>query len=301
MLFWAHGGQDRHWHTRRMSETEKSDLHREFYAFTRNLLTRYQGTGKTFLIGNWEGDWMAGGTGIGQKLDIPAERLAAYTEWLDIRTRAIDEAKASTPHAGVQVFSYLEINGTRAAREKGLRRLVNEVLPRTRVDFVSISSYDFQGYHSWPAPRTAESLRAQAFANLDYVESMLPPRPVAGKRVFIGEIGYTWEEIVTKEKISLEAAKREQVRLALNQARVNIEWGMPLWLWWATFSSHDGTFGLVDNHTGAPSLLHDTLQEYFRWSRDFVETQTRKNGTAPTAAEFRAAALGQLDLQLSRL
>jgi hypothetical protein len=301
MLFWAHGGRDSRWHGRTVAQTEKDALYRELYELTRHLLTRYAGSGKTFLIGNWEGDWMAGGYDVAEKIDIPQERLDAFAEWLDTRTRAIDDAKAATPHTGVAVYSYLEINHTRAARDKGLKRLVNTVLPRSRVDFVSISAYDFQGFHSWPAPRTADSLRPEVFANLDYVQSLLPPRDVPGKRVFIGEIGYTWEEIAAKDRISLEEAKREQARLALIQARVNLEWGVPLWLWWATFSSHEGTFGLVDNHTNAPSPLHGALTDYFSWSRGAVATQRKLTGLAPDTQQFREAAIRQLDLQIGTL
>jgi hypothetical protein len=300
MLFWAHGAEDDKRHGRQMTEEERDDLYREFFLFTKHLLTRYQGSGKTFLIGNWEGDWMAaGGYKIGQN-DLSQERIDAYTDWLEVRTRAIDDAKAATPHSGVAVYSYLEINHTRVARDKGLKRLVNTVLPRSRVDFVSISSYDFQSSYNWPKPRTAASLRRPVFTYLDYVESQLPPRDVPGKRVFIGEIGYTWEEIAKQDKISIEQAKSEQTRMALSQARVNLEWGVPLWLWWATFSSHEGTYGLVDNNTNEPSPLHDALKEYYDWARAFTREHEARHGKTPSFKAFQAAALQQLDRQISR-
>ena len=296
MLLWAHGAEDKFLYHKNMTEAQRDGLYREFYELTRHLLTRYNNSGKTFLIGNWEGDWLAGGYEMGHKTEIPDERLKTFRDWLDTRTRAIDDAKAATPHDNVNVFSYLEVNSTRCAKEKGVKRLVNEVLPYSHVDFVSVSSYDAQGFHSWPEPKSADNLRPLVFDNLDYIESMLPPRDVAGKRVFIGEIGYTWEEIAKKQGISIEDAKKEQARLALIQARVNLQWGTPLWLWWATFSSHEGTFGLIDNNTDEPSPLYLELRDYFRWAKEFSDAYAASHGDAkPPFAEFQRAAIAELE------
>ncbi len=301
MLFWAHGGESRYLHGKAMTAEQRDGLYREFYDFTRTLLTDYDDTGKTFLIGNWEGDWLAGGYGIEHKHDIPDDALQRFREWLDIRTRAIDDAKAATPHRNVAVYSYLEVNSTACARDKNIKRLVNEVLPFSGVDFVSVSSYDAQGFHSWPEPWTAETLRPLVVENLDYIESMLPPRDVPGKRVFIGEIGYKLEEIADKQGITIEAAKKEQARLALTQAKVNMQWGVPLWLWWATFSSHEGTFGLVDNHTDEPSVLHLELRKYYAWAREFTDRHRKAHGKPPSPRDFREAAIARIDRQLGEL
>ena len=302
MLFWAHGAENKFLYHKNMTPAQKEELYREFYDLTRHLLTRYNNSGKTFLIGNWEGDWLAGGYEMGHKKDIPDERLEMFRDWLDVRTRAIDDAKAATPHDKVNVFSYLEVNSTRCADEKNLKRLVNEVLPYSHVDFVSVSSYDAQGFHSWPEPKSADNLRPLVFKSMDYIESMLPPRDIAGKRVFIGEIGYTWEEIAKKQGISIEEAKKEQVRLALIQARVNLEWGTPLWLWWATFSSHEGTFGLVDNHTDEPSPLYLELRDYFRWAQEFTAAHAAAHGGAkPPFADFQRAAIAELDRRIAAM
>lgn len=301
MLFWAHGGEGQDLHRKDMSTEQRDRLYREFYDFTRILLTDYDDSGKTFLIGNWEGDWLAGGYGIEHKHDIPDESLRRFREWLDVRTRAIDDAKAATPYRNVAVYSYLEVNSTACARTKNLKRLVNEVLPYSSVDFVSVSSYDAQGFHSWPEPWTEETLRPLVAENLDYIESMLPPRDVPGKRVFIGEIGYTIEDIAKKQGITRKAAEKEQARLALTQAKVNMEWGVPLWLWWATFSSHEGTFGLVDNHTDEPSILHLELRKYYAWAREFTSRHRNGHGKAPSLQLFREAAMTQIDRQLAEM
>lgn len=301
MLFWAHGAEGKYLQNKNMSAQDRDSLYQEFHKLTKHLLTQYNGTGKTFLIGNWEGDWLAGGYKIGHNADIPEEKLRSFREWLDVRTRAIDDAKASTPHQNVEVYSYLEFNSVKSARIKNFKRLVNSVLPFSRVDFVSLSSYEFQGFHSWPEPKTEANLKGIIGENLDYVESMLPPRDIVGKRVFIGEIGYTWEEITKKQNITLDQAKTEQARIALIQAKVNMEWGTPLWLWWATFSSFEGTFGLVDNTTGAPSLLYDELKAYYGWAAEFTKRYQTEHGGLPAPEVFRKAAMEQLDRQIARL
>ena len=85
-----------------LSNEERDDTHKEVFALATYLLTTYAGTGKTFFLGHWEGDWhLLGGT---------------------------DRNK--TPEA-------LTIKGM-----KGGTCLVNDVLPSTTVDYVSYSSYD---------------------------------------------------------------------------------------------------------------------------------------------------------------
>ena len=300
MLFWAHGGKEG-WQAKHMNEDQRAALHRELFEFTKYLLTQYNGTGKTFLIGNWEGDWLAGGMSVGKDKDLEADRISAFQEWLDIRCKAIDEAKAAIPHKNVAVFSYLEINHVNWARTKGLKRLVNTVLPCSQVDYVSVSSYEMQGYGGWKAPKTEASLHDAVFDNLNYVERNLPPRDIPGKRVFIGEIGFTLEEIQKKQKLTRERADKEQARLALIEAKVDLEWGTPLWLWWAIYNSHEGTFCLVNQLTGQKSVLYNELKTYYQWAGDYVKRYQQAHGVLPDPATFRKQALDQLNKQIGHL
>lgn len=152
------------------------------YAFTRDLLSRYDAAGKTFFIGHWEGDWYLL-PNYDKKLDAPPAATAAMIEWLNVRQQAVEDARAECPFTKCRVFTYAEVNRVRDAMKDGKKRMVNTVLPYVKVDFVSYSAYDVQN-------QPVEEIRA----TLDYINAQIPPKaglPV--KRVFIGECGLSWQ------------------------------------------------------------------------------------------------------------
>src|SRR5438094_825192 len=130
--------------------------------------------------------------------------------WLNIRQKAVDDAKRDTPHSNVQVYHYTEVNLVQKAMHGGTT-LTNDVLPQTRVDFVSYSSYDsLQG--------EGETLRNNVRRALDYIASKLPPKPgLPGRRVFIGEYGFPCERF----------DPLAQARLSREVAVAGLEWGCP--------------------------------------------------------------------------
>lgn len=297
MFFWAHGGP-----YRGLNERKKAELYQEFYDFTAYLLTTYNNTGKTFMIGNWEGDWMAGGKAVGNDKDLLDSDMRAFAGWLDIRAKAIDDAKAKVAHQNVFVYSYLEINHVNRARTGGLKRLVNSVLPYSHVDYVSISSYEMQGFANWRHAKSEAAMRERIFADLNFVEDNLPPRDIPGKRVFIGEIGYTTENIQAANKSYSKAqVQKEQARLALLDAKINLEWGTPFWLWWAVHDTKGGSFGIVNQMTGEKTVLHGELQKYYQWAGNYTQQFRREHGTPPNPAAFRLKAIEELTRQIAAL
>ena len=73
----------------------------------------------------------------------------------------------------------MEVNRVRDAMADGKSRVVNAVLPKTKVDFVSYSSYDVMRLGQGAVDST-----------LDYVASKLPAQEgIGGRRVFTGEFG----------------------------------------------------------------------------------------------------------------
>jgi len=289
MCFWAHGNT-RVRFGQGITQAQQEALYLEFYAFTEYLLTTYSGSDKVFLIGNWEGDWLLGAKEVRDTEDCSPEAVKDMIAWFDARVRGVNDAKARTPHHGVQVFTYAEINHVTRPRTSGVTRLVNAVLPYTRVDFVSISSYEMQGHGVW-STGTAEQLRRLLSLNLEYVEQHLPPRDIPGKRVFIGEIGYRTEVIRRQRGFSEVQAEVEQARLALTSAALALEWGVPLWQWWALFDTGGDEdtgprgFGLIDTEGRARRLGHE-LAAYFRWATAYRAEQDPDSG----GTSFREAA-----------
>ena len=154
--------------------------YREMYDFTRYLLLTYNGTGKTFYLGHWEGDWILlfwSGFAKLNKNDTPTPKaIAAMISWLNTRQRAVDDAKRDTPHAGVEVYHYSEVNLVTVKAMQGGVTMLNDVIPHTNVDYVSYSSYE--------SVYEKDITKALTGA-LDFIASKVPPKPgIPGRCVF---------------------------------------------------------------------------------------------------------------------
>lgn len=252
--------------------------YRELHELVCYLLKTYGGTGKTFYLGHWEGDgWLRGSTRPEDDLRVTPEAVQGMIDWLNTRQRAVDDAKRDTPHSDVQVWHYTEVNHVKIAMQ-GRKALVNEVLPKTTVDFVSYSSYD--------TARNPEELKSA----LSFIESKLPPKSgINGKRVFIGEYGFP----------AIRYAPAEQDRLSRQVMRAGIEWGCPFILYWEMYNNEvdengkQRGFWLIDDQ-GIKQPLWQTHARFYREVRRFVADVTQRAGHAPTAAEFQEFALKQL-------
>lgn len=123
-----------------LSDHEGSGVYREIHDLTAYLLRQYSGSGKTFYIGYTEGDWHLRWDYDRQR-PLRHEAVEGMVGWLNARQEAIDDAKRETPHLGVHVFGYTEVDLV----QRGLRGqpcAVNEVLPKVDVDYVSYSVWD---------------------------------------------------------------------------------------------------------------------------------------------------------------
>jgi hypothetical protein len=92
-----------------INASQEKILYDEMYDFASHLLTRYNNTGKTFLIGNWEGDWI-----LLPSYDRTQTPSAAFisnmTKWYQIRQKAIDDAKKASTASNVFMYHYAEVN-----------------------------------------------------------------------------------------------------------------------------------------------------------------------------------------------
>lgn len=255
--------------------------YREIYDLTCYLLKACNGTGKTFYLGNWEGDWHLTHT---DPHHVPtAQEVENMIAWVNIRQKAVDAAKRDTPHQHVQVYYYLEVNLVVDAME-GKVRLTNSVLPHTPVDFVSYSAYD----------AINSSAAIDLVRSLDYIASKLPQKSgIRGKRVFIGEYGFPAQRY----------SPQEQNARSCRVMRAGLAWGCPFVLYWELYNNElqDGKqtgFWMIDDHQ-VKQPIYETHQRFYSWAKPYVVEFTLERGRLPTQAEFDKAAVAWLDQDMS--
>lgn len=265
---------------------EQEKEYREVYDFARYLLATYNGSGKTFFLGNWEGDWhLVESWNKREPRPGVAENMIV---WLNIRQKAIDDAKRDVPHKNVQLYHYLEVCLT---APEG-KTVTNLVLPHTNPDFVSYSSWDCLGWGGFQPFKKGPALRAEVKRALDHIESRLTPKPaIHGKRVFLGEFGFFPKAL--KNPAEADGYCREVMRAGL-------EWGCPFILYWEMYCNiidADGTYArlwLIDNK-GVKQPLYHTYQRFLEEARRYVADFKKQNGRLPSAEEYRRFAVPLLE------
>jgi len=266
-----------------LSKAHAEQEYQEMYALVAHLLKTYSGTAKTFYLGHWEGDNLLRG-GISKTADaqVTPEKVQGMIDWLTTRQRAVDDAKRDTPHQDVQVWHYTELNHPTISLREGRPTLANQVLPYVAVDFVSYSAYDVTNE---PKPEEIKTV-------LSYIESkLMPKKGIEGKRVFIGEYGYS-----VFHNGKPHNSPEEQNRLSLITIQAALEWGCPFILYWELYNNElepDGTqrgFWMIDDK-GVKQPIYETHRLYYQWARQLVAEWTTRTGKPPAEAEFRSAAV----------
>jgi hypothetical protein len=280
---------------RDMTQDERDAEYEEMYELTTHLLETYEDTGKTFYIGNWEGDWelmWASGCRTASGFDMAchpsADVVARYHTWAQIRQNAIDDAKEDMRAKDVHVFHYIEFNLAQENFEDGSTRpsILNSIVPYVNPDYLSYSAYKSTNRYINHEGQWFNQGRVDEFFYevLNYAESKLSETEtdfsVMGdnsKRVFIGEFG---PGLATEPTLARTTAAEV--------IRASLEWGCPFVLQWE----------LYDNLTTMPLVLRGTedmhtdfnpiRQLYLDWglaAREYV----RKN--RPTSEGLRLFAV----------
>lgn len=263
-----------------VSAAQKTVIRDSAYATAKSLLQRFNGSGRTFFLGHWEGDWLLLG-GTANPKEPSAKTIQGMIDWYNARQQGIDDAKRDVPHANVEVYQYAEVNRVRDALVDGNQRIVNAVLPHTQVDYVSYSSYDVMRLG-----------QAAVDSTLDYVASKLPPKAgIMGKRVFVGEFGIPADEMAF-DGIKHEKANRDILIKFM-------KWGCPYILYWEMYNNEikNGAqrgFWLINDKNEKQPLYH-TLQHFLAEGKAYVVDRKAKTGAVPAAPDFQTWAIAWLE------
>lgn len=172
----------------------------QIYALTKYLLETYRDRDVTFLLQNWEGDWMFRGASRKQWLtgDIPdlEARVDLFVRWFNARQRGVERARAEVTGTRCRVFHAVEVNKVFDSLQ-GLPTLTTHVLPKIRPDYISWSCYDGLKTEARNADKTAVGLW-QGLEIIQHYARTVQHDAAGRPAVFIGEIGFP-EQVVTPE------------------------------------------------------------------------------------------------------
>lgn len=285
---WVHSFTGANWRDG-VDMTEARAYYDEMYALTAWLLERYSGTGKVFMLGNWEGDWMLLGR-QDRELDPSPTAVQGMIAWMKIRQLAVDNARAAVAHKDVEVYHYIEANLVKKAMA-GRASIALSVLPEVNPDLVSYSAYE--AIKQSPQPDLM-SIRQPLEQILGYLEAQLPPKEGLPfkRRVFIGEYGYHAD----KSKPLTVKQQYMKSRFVMQSA---VALDLPFALIWQMYNNEyaeNGTskeMSLIDE-SGRKRALYALHQTYLAEMQSFVAQSCRETGALPSRDAFRARALEQL-------
>lgn len=203
----------------------------EIYELTKYLLEKYEDRDITFILHNWEGDWMMrGGTGSQARwsrkagtlikavdgdfytVSVPSDslqRIEAMIKWFTARQKGVDRAREEVKNSKCKVYHAIEVNKVMDCLE-GIPGIANYVLPNVHVDMVSWSCYD-----------GLDNTGLNLYRGIQYLKRQMKPTPyMKGERiVFLGEIGIPeqrYEGLTERESIIKRWDTYIGVCLALN-------------------------------------------------------------------------------------
>ncbi len=234
-----------------MSEQEEQFEKEQFYELTKHLLTTYRGTGKTFILQHWEGDWLIR-AGFDRKVDPSEEAIKGMIAWLNARQVGVNAARAEIGQDGVRVYHAAEVNRVVASMDDGRPGLINKVIPHTNVDMVSYSAWD-----SVTEGSSDPNLFRRA---LDYIAEHTPDSADFGdKNVYVGEFG-----------IPANQYPAGKVRAVIeNAVDTAFDWGCPYVIYWQLYCNE-----LKDKTAKPPVTDNETVRGFWLIRPDGSKTRT---------------------------
>ncbi len=219
--------------------------YQQIYDLTRYLLQTYEGTGKVFLLGHWEGDnaMLSGQDGM---TGVPSpEVMDQMRIWLQNRQKAVEDGRASLPEIqGAEVYHYAEITSISPVLDAGLPRMITHVLPELTVDLVSYSAYN--------GTNLTDELPDRLWMHLDYIlgHANFTGAWKRGKPVFVGEYGLP---------LGIEPRRAPSNLISLKSAA---SWGCPFVLFWSVYTNESHDSSSLINLEGEKTREYHDIADY---------------------------------------
>lgn len=269
-----------------IDKADEKVLYDEMFEFVTYLLKTYSNTGKTFMIGNWEGDWLLH-KNYDRHMTPTRPHVKNMTKWFKIRQKAIDDAKKMTTHENVFVYHYIEVNLAIKGME-GEVCVSENILPKVNVDFVSYSSYEAIKNKNF------EKKKQTLTEILNYLEGKLKPKKNLpfNRRVFIGEYGYH----ANKNKPQTFQKQFEETKEIM---QIALELDIPFALHWTMYNNEYTKSGIskqmsLISEEGEKRPLYFFHQNYYKRINAFLKEYNIKNNSYPDSEAFKKEALNIL-------
>ncbi len=205
-------GQGWHYFAGGMTPEQVAKERDDIYDLAKYLLTEYKGTGKTFILQNWEGDWVLTNPKFTKEPDPVT--VQGMIDWLNARQDGVERARQEVGTKGVMVLHAAEVNLVARAME-GKVTVTNDVLPKTHCDLYS--------YSAWDTLRNPEKFRAA----LDYLAEKAPDSKLfGGRNVYVGEFGAPENNVGGPEK---------QLEIIKSATEVALDWGARYVVYWELY------------------------------------------------------------------
>ena len=255
-----------------LSDIEEEIEYEYIYEAVKKLLIKYNNSGKSFYLGHWEGDWYLIDNYNASQTTISQTRLQGMIDWLNIRQKAIDDAKRDVSHRNVYIWGYTEANRTADVFTANADRLANRVLPYVNIDYLSYSAYDIQGMSA-----------SKVESYLQYMESQMRPKSgVPGKRVFVGETALP--SVITQSNQNKHNADNIKLFIKYFDAGVNQI------LYWQMYNNEQNNgvqqgYWLIDNNNVKWKLYY-SFKAFYDNAREYVRTYHKQYDRAPDLDTF---------------
>lgn len=168
-----------------ITEENSKKEEEEIYELTAYLFKKYKKRKVTFILQNWEGDWIfrSGFHEWGKKEEVPDEteikkRSDGMIAWFTARQRGVTRAQNEFKKSKCKVFHAIEVNKVMHSM-RGIPGLTSHVLPHVKTDMVSWSCYD----------GLVDNKGINFYKGIDYIKQKMNVTGVVKNPVMIGEIG----------------------------------------------------------------------------------------------------------------